>query len=40
SGPASFGLYDITVSIGGYAVLVNVGITEEGELVIRSWQIQ
>jgi len=40
SGPASFGLYDITVSIGGYTVLVNVGITEEGELVIRSWQIQ
>ncbi len=40
SGPASFGLYDITVSIGGYTVLVNVGITEEGELVMRSWQIQ
>jgi len=40
SGLASFGLYDITVSIGGYTVLVNVGITEEGELVIRSWQIQ
>ena len=40
SGAASFGLYDITVSIGGYTVLVNVGITEEGELVMRSWQIQ
>jgi len=40
SGLASFGLYDITVSIGGYTVLVYVGITEEGELVIRSWQIQ
>jgi len=40
SGLGAVGLYDITVSIGGYTVLVNVGITEEGELVMRSWQIQ
>jgi len=40
SGLASFGLYDITVNIGGYTVLVNVGITEEGEIVVRSWQLQ
>jgi len=40
SGPASFGLYDVTVTIGSYTVLVNVGITEEGEIVLRSWQIQ
>lgn len=40
SGLSSFGLYDITVSIGGYTVLVNVGITEEGEIVIRSYQLQ
>jgi len=40
SGLASFGLYDVTVTIGSYTVLVNVGITEEGEIVLRSWQIQ
>jgi len=40
SGPASFGLYDITVTVGNYTYLVNVGITEEGELVVRSWQVQ
>ncbi len=39
SGLASFGLYDVTVTIGSYTVLVNVGITEEGEIVLRSWQI-
>ena len=31
SGIASFGLYDITVTVGSYTYLVNVGITEEGE---------
>jgi len=40
SGAASFGLYDITVTIGSYTLLVNVGITEEGEIVMRSWQVQ
>ena len=40
SGLASFGLYDITVNIGGYTILVNMGITEEGEVVVRSWQLQ
>jgi len=40
SGLGAVGLYDITVNVGGYTVLVNVGITEEGELIIRSWQIQ
>lgn len=40
SGPASFGLYDITVTVGPYTLLVNVGITEEGELVLRSYQVQ
>ncbi len=32
--------YDITVTIGSYTYLVNVGITEEGEIVVRSWQLQ
>ena len=40
SGISSFGLYDITVTVGSYTYLVNVGITEEGELVLRSWQLQ
>jgi len=40
SGLASFGPYDITVNIGGYTILVNMGITEEGEVVVRSWQLQ
>ena len=40
SGIASFGLYDITVTVGSYTYLVNVGITEEGEIVLRSWQLQ
>lgn len=31
--------YDITVTIGSYTVVVNVGITEDGEVIIRSWQI-
>lgn len=39
SGIASFGLYDITVTVGSYTYLVNVGITEEGEIVLRSWQL-
>jgi len=40
SGTAAFGLYDLTITIGSYTVLVNVGITEEGEIIVRSWQIQ
>jgi hypothetical protein len=40
SGAASFGLYDITTTVGSYTILVNVGITETGEIVIRSYQIQ
>ncbi len=40
SGPASFGLYDITATVGGYTLLVNIGITEEGDLVLRSYQVQ
>ncbi len=40
SGISSFGLYDITVTVGSYTYLVNVGITEEGEIVLRSWQLQ
>jgi len=40
SGIASFGLYDITVTVGSYTYLVNVGITEEGEIILRSWQLQ
>lgn len=39
--PTNFGeYYDITVTSGSYTIIVNVGITEEGELVIRSYQIQ
>jgi len=39
--PANFGYYyDITVTVGSYTYLVNVGITEEGEIVILSYQIQ
>ena len=40
SGVASFGLYDITATAGSYTILINVGITEEGEIVVRSWQVQ
>jgi len=40
SGSASFGLYDVSVTIGSYTVLVNVGITETGEVILRSWQVQ
>ena len=39
TGLASFGLYDITVTCGGVTYLVNVGITETGEIIIRSWQV-
>ncbi|MFQ6122885.1 MAG: hypothetical protein ACE5LA_07520 [Dehalococcoidales bacterium] len=39
--PGSFGYYyDIIATSGSYTILVNVGITEEGEIVIRSYQIQ
>ncbi len=39
--PTNFGqYYDITVTIGSCTYLVNVGITEEGEIVVRSWQLQ
>jgi len=40
SGPASFGLYDLSVTVGSYNLMVNVGITETGEVVIRSWQVE
>jgi len=32
--------YDITVTVGSYTVRVNAGITEEGEIVVLSWQVQ
>ncbi|MFC1995435.1 hypothetical protein ACFLVM_00970 [Chloroflexota bacterium] len=32
--------YDITVTSGSYTILVNVGITEEGEIIIQSYTIQ
>ena len=38
--PTNFGVYyDITATAGSYTILVNVGITEEGEVVLRSYQI-
>ena len=40
SGVASFGLYDICTTVGSQTLLINVGVTEEGELVIRSYQFQ
>ena len=40
SGPASFGLYDLTIETGSCTMLVNVGVTETGEVVIRSWQVE
>lgn len=40
SGNATSGLYDITVTVGSNTHLVNARITEEGELVLRSWQLQ
>ena len=40
-GPGSIGCYyDITATAGSCTITVNVGINEEGELVIRSWQVQ
>ena len=33
-------LYDITVTSGSYTILVSAGITEEGEIIIISYQIQ
>ncbi|MFC1930534.1 hypothetical protein ACFLWE_01415 [Chloroflexota bacterium] len=38
SGPFAVGLYDITVDLGSVTVLVNVGVTETGEIVVRSYQ--
>jgi len=39
--PGSIGCrYDITVTVGSYTILVNVGITDEGEIVVLSYQIQ
>ena len=32
--------YDILTNVGSYTILVNVGITDEGEIVLRSYQIQ
>ncbi len=32
--------YDITITVGSYTVRVNTGITEEGEIVILSYQIE
>jgi len=40
SGPSSVGLYDLTVSVGSYTLLVNAGVTEAGEVVVRSWQVE
>jgi len=40
-GPGSFGhYYDIIATSGSYTILVHVGITEEGEVVILSYQVQ
>jgi len=32
--------YDITITSGSYIILANVGITESGEVIIRSYQVQ
>jgi len=32
--------YDITVTSGSYTILANVGVTEEGEVILRSYQFQ
>lgn len=40
SGPTTFGLYDLTVTFGSCTMLVNAGVTETGDVVIRSWQIE
>ncbi|MDZ4245805.1 MAG: hypothetical protein U1D67_01660 [Dehalococcoidia bacterium] len=40
SGPSSVGLYDITIEVGGYTLLVTMGITDTGDVVIRSYQIE
>ena len=40
-GPGTIGCYyDITVTVGSYTLLVNVGITGEGEIVVLSYQIE
>jgi len=39
--PTNFGqYYDISATSGSYTILVNVGITEEGEIIILSYQLQ
>lgn len=40
SGPTTFGLYDLTVTFGSCTMLVSAGVTETGDVVIRSWQIE
>lgn len=40
SGPTTFGLYDLTVTFGSCTMLVSAGVTETGEVVVRSWQIE
>ena len=38
--PSTIGYYyDIEVSVGSHTILVNVGITDDGELIIRSYTI-
>jgi len=32
--------YDITVTVGSYTIRVNTGITEEGEIVLLSYQVE
>ena len=32
--------YDVTATSGSYTILVNVGLTEDGEIIIRSYTIQ
>ncbi|MFC2069975.1 hypothetical protein ACFLTB_02220 [Chloroflexota bacterium] len=39
--PSTIGYYyDIEANVGAYTILVNAGITEEGEVIVLSWQIQ
>jgi len=32
--------YDITVTVGSYTIRVNAGITDEGEIIVLSYQIE